>query len=351
MLFRAGWPGLVGLVFLLFGMQSLASGLQSGDAGELADHLRTSAIPNAIGIVLLLAARAIRRRTRLGHLLGIAVGALGVLAGLGLIVLEIPFLQEGGESAAFGGGFVVVAAVWSLLWLLYTWRLWKARSSFAPAWVPADRRLALVIAAIVVIGAGVYVGIGALQANAAANGAIDEARAQELVNGTSIEVRVIDVTTEPGSATTGGPTAVARLTLDVTVHGVEAYQLVVAPGLCLTDLATYEDPAFKPDVYCWGTPSPATVLGTAFSDLSIPVAERTIRLVLERGASRCAFAPGVWSAALSLAPQLGDTDGAIGPAPSIYTRAATFRVEEGSAPPPSGTVPRGSACLASLVSP
>ena len=158
--FRAAWPGLLGLVILLFGLQSLSTGIQSGYAGELADHVRTSSIPNAIGIILLLTAVAIWRRTRAGLALGLAVGALGVASGIAVFVLEIPFLQGGGEGASFAVPVMVIVAVWSLIWLLFTWRLWKARSTFSPAWVRADRLMAVAVAGIAIVATGLYVGIG-----------------------------------------------------------------------------------------------------------------------------------------------------------------------------------------------
>ena len=55
---------------------------------------------------------------------------------------------------------MVIVAVWSLIWLLFTWRLWKARSTFSPAWVRADRLMAVAVAGIAIVATGLYVGIG-----------------------------------------------------------------------------------------------------------------------------------------------------------------------------------------------
>lgn len=345
---RVGPPALIGAILVFIAVQATRTGL--GDDGQSAiQAVRGGLLPAAVGVALLLAAVAIARRSRAGYLLGIVVAVSMVLSGAWLIMLEIPFLAAGGISGSFGVIGVVVAVTWAFLWAGYGLAVRRARGRFAPAWQADDRRFGIVLGALAIFTTGAYVGLMAVDSTAGTNRAIDEARAQELVNGTAFEVRVADVTVEPGSATTGGPRAVATLTLDITIQAAEAYELVVAPGLCLTDLATYADPAFKPDVFCWGTPSPAGILGTAFSDLSIPSSERTVQLVLERGSSPCAFAPGAWSAQLLLAPRLTNS-GAIGPAPAIYARTATFEVEDESAPPSSAGTSQGSACLASQVS-
>src|SRR6188472_971182 len=104
---RVGLPAIVGLLFLLFGMQSIASGIQNGDPGAFASEIQVGVLPLAIGIVLLLASVAVARRTRLGYWLGLGAGLLMVVAGIGVIVAEIPFLQDGGLGAAIGGGIVI----------------------------------------------------------------------------------------------------------------------------------------------------------------------------------------------------------------------------------------------------
>ena len=346
---RIGLPALVGALLMYMAVQGAQTGLAYNGESAI-DAFRGALVPAAIGVGLLLAAMAIAGRSRAGYWLGIGVAALMVLAGAWLIALEIPYMQTGGESAAFGTIGIGVAVVWMLVWAGYGLAFRRARASFAAAWQPGDRRFGIVLVALVIFTTGADLALGAIRSEAVANGAADEARAQELVNGTSLDVRVVDVAFEPGALTTGGPQAVAHLTLDVTVRAVEAYPLEGAPSLCLTDLATFRDPAYKPDVFCWGMPSPSGAVGTAFSDLSVPVEARTVRLVLVRGSSPCAFGPGVWSAELRIAPRLKDSGG-IGPAPQMYARATSFRVEDGSAAPPSGTVSSSSACIASTVSP
>ena len=341
-LLRAGWPGLVGLLFLVFGLQSLASGLQSGDGDELAEHLRTSAIPNAIGIVLLLAAVAMWRRTRLGLQLGLAIGTLGVLTGLGVIVLEIPFLQGGGEGAAFGSAFVVVAVAWSLAWLLYTWRLSKSGSGFAPAWVPADRRLAVAVSLVVLVGAGAFVGIGALEANASAGAIRDDAQARAVVEATGFRVLALDADVTPASG--GKPAVVDHLSLQIELESRQAYALAVSPSLCLTSLAMHQDPAYKQGMLCWGVPGPEDSLRFSLAS-TVPQDTTTLTVDLRGAGSPCPFSPGTWNAELTLAPSLDTGAGGVGPAPGLYSIDTTFVVGDSAAPPPSGSPDASEGCL------
>lgn len=342
-LLRALWPALVGLILLLFGFQSAVGGIKSGDDGSFANGLRTAVIPTAIGIGLLLASVAIARRTRLGYLLGVAVGVLGVAAGLGLILLEIPFLQKGGESAAFGGGFVIVAAIWSLLWLLYAWRASKARTSFALAWVPADRRLAIVLAAIAIVGTGLFLGIGALQTNANANAIETDAQARTVVGATGFRVFVLNADITPASG--GKPAVVDHLNLQIELESQQAYALAVPPTLCLTSLAMFQDPAYKFGMLCWGLPGPDDSLRFSLSS-TVPQDTTTLMLDLRGAGSPCPFSPGTWNAELTLAPSIDPGTDGIGPAPGLYSISATFQVGDGSvAPPPSGSPDASEGCL------
>jgi hypothetical protein len=343
-LLRAGWPFIVGLGFLLFGLTSVATGLRSENDAGPADALRTSAIPTAIGIVLLLVSIAIGRRTRLGYLLGIGIGLLMVVAGLAAIVLEIPYLQAGGESAAFGGGFVVVAAAWSLVWLLYAWRLRKEQSAFAPTLVSADRRLAAIVAAVVIVAAGAYVGLGALQAGAVGNAIENEARARALVDGTEFEVRVVNAEITPASG--GSPAVVDGLTIEIQVRSQQEYTLATAPTLCLTSLAMHEDPAYKSGPLCWGLPSPDESLRSAFARLAVPQDATTVLLELRGAGSPCPMSPGVWNAELAITPVLGSGGDAGGPLPGQYSIDATFQVgDDSAAPAQSGSTDASSGCL------
>jgi hypothetical protein len=118
--------------------------------------------------------------------------------------------------------------------------------------------------------------------------------------------------------------------------------------LCLTDLATYHDPAYKSGNACWGSGDGAPVpLMDDAGTPGLPAGSTSIEVDLARGGSRCAFAAGVWNAELSLAPR---TDGG---GVGTYVIQATFQVGQvaaETAPPPSGTSDAGSSCMTSLVS-
>ena len=268
---RVGLPALAGCLVLLFGLQSVSSGLQSGSTGlpgidppAISSEIQVGILPIGIGIVLLLAAVAIARRTRLGYWLGLLVGALMAVAGLGLIVTEIPFLQKGGLGGAIGGGIVVLAIVWTILWLAYTWRFSKASSDFEPAWTPSDRRMELVITAIVLVSAVAFLGIEALQANATADAIENDAQARAAVEATTLEVLVLDFGVTPASATRA---AVNHLTLDLVLRNPQAYAITESPTLCLTSRAISDDPGYKQGMLCWGIPDPEDSLRSTFSGL------------------------------------------------------------------------------------
>lgn len=347
-LIRVGMPALVGALLLFIAVQTTRSGL-GDDGGSAVQAYRAGLLPAAIGVALLLSSLAIARRSRAGYLLGLAVAVLMVVAGLALIAIELPYLGDSDLSGAFATGFIVVAVVWGLLWAAYGVAFRRARASFASTVDPGDRRLAVVLAALAVFATVSYTTLGVVAANDASVAAVDEARAQELVNGTSVEVDVVDVATDAASSTVPGSPAVARLTLDLRIRSATPYLLATAPTLCLVETATYRDPAYKPDGYCWGSPSPSDALRRAFSDVTVP-GLRTVRLELERGSSPCAFAAGGWTAELRLAPQLNDPGGGIGPAPAIYSITTVFSVESATVVPREGAA-SGSNCLASTVSP
>ena len=98
-------------------------------------------------------------------------------AGLAAIAAEIPFLGQGGLSASLGGGVIVLAVLWTALWLAYSWRFSKAKADFAPSWAPADRWLAVVIAVVVAVAVATFLGMAALQTNIAASSIQDGASA------------------------------------------------------------------------------------------------------------------------------------------------------------------------------
>ena len=344
---RVGPPALVGALLIFFAVQATSTGL--GDYGESAiQAFRAGLLPAAFGVALLLAALAIARRSRAGYVLGIGVAALMVLGGLALIVIEIPYIGQGGLSAAFAGGFIVVAVAWGLLWAGYGVSLRRSRASFATTLEPSDRRIGIVLAALAIFSTGAYLALGAIDSSAAASRAIDQAQAAQLVADTSLQVRLIDVRVSPASGA-GTAQPVEHLTLEITISSVTSYRLAAAPRLCLTDVATYEDPAFKPDVYCWGTPDPSDALAATFADMTMSPDRLRVRLDLDRGASLCPFTAGGWNAELRLVPQLGATPGGgVGPAPEVYATWTRFSVESATAIPPAGT---GTSCLAETVSP
>jgi hypothetical protein len=342
--FRVGLPGLTGLVLLYFGTRQVASGLRDGGFGAVAD-VRGGLIPIAIAVALILVSLAVSRRSLSGYMLGIATAILMILAGVGLIIVEIPYINEGGLGAAFGGGFVVAAAIWIAVWLGYGLSMRRARASFAAASQPGDRRFAIVIGSLAVFTAAAYLALGFVESDEAVAGEAARTNAVALVAATSIEARVIEVTFQ--SVGDSAP-EVSQMTLELSFMATPAYQLAAIPTVCLTDSATARDPAFKPDVYCWGTAGPALVLADGFRDLTMPSSVRHVQLELARGDSLCAFGPGAWEAQVQIAPLVGDGD--TGTAPEVYVHTTTFVVESSLPPPPSGATADGG-CFASTVSP
>lgn len=156
-----GLPAILGAILTMLGFQPIIGGFLSAEPGAVANGMHGSVIPLGIGVALLLVALALARRTRLGYLLGIAAGLLLAVGGLGLILLEIPSVLEGGFRGAFTLPVVVIAAGWSVLWLLYARSVSRARSNFAPTWGPNDRRLAIILSALAVFTAGTFIALGA----------------------------------------------------------------------------------------------------------------------------------------------------------------------------------------------
>ena len=341
--FRVGWPALVGLLLVVLGVQSLATGIQSGYVTPLADHVRTSAIPNAIGILFLLTALAVARRIRAGLVLGLVAGALGVASGLALILLEVQYSTAGGEGAAYAVIFYVLGGGWSLIWFLYLWRLARARTDFAVAWAPADRLVAAAIVAVAVVGAGLYAWSGAAQDNAASN-RIDGDQARTIVDATEFDVVPLDAAITPGAA--GIAPVVTSLTIQVDLRSQTSYALAAAPTLCLTSQAVHLDPRYKSGPMCWGLPGPDDSLRYRFADLTVPQDTTTFTLALHGPGSPCPMSPGVWNAELTLSPALNAGATGIGPAPERYSRNSTFQVGDDSmVPPPSGTADAAAGCL------
>jgi len=309
----------------------------------MAFGLRSALIPIAIGIALLLAAVAIAKASRAGLVLGQAVAVLMALAGIAFVVIELPYLAQGGMSAAFAGPFMAAAVIWSAGWAVYGWRISKARSGFAPAWQPPDRRLGILLAVLVLAAGGGWLGLGSAEQQAAVDFDAAYEAAERYINGTGLAVAVVDVELDEATSSDPAP-VVERLVLDLTLGAARAYPLIDAPRLCLVDRATAEDPIYKQSIICWGTDGSALVLDADFADLGVQEGDRTIRITLDRGLSPCAFRAGTWSAALTLAPRTltVETDD-LSPWPQSFTIDATFDVPAdatGALPSPAVGEPR-----------
>jgi hypothetical protein len=345
--FRVGLPALTGLLVIFVAVQSMRVALADSGAGML-DVAHAWLLPVAFAAGLLLTALAISRRTRSGYLLGVGLAVLMMLGGLAVIASEVPYLAGGGLGAALGAGVMILASAWILAWAVHGISMRRARASFTADWQPIDRQFGIVIASLAIFAAGAYLSLGFALSEEAAAGDASRADAAALVADTTIQAHVIAVTYAPS---TDGASAseVEHLTLELSFMGAPAYALGQAPTVCLTDAATSRDPAYKPDVYCWGTAGPAVVLADGFSDLTMPSTARLIRLELERGGSLCAFGAGEWDAQVRIEPLVADAGTGI---PEIYTRSTFFFLElpDGQAPPPSGTL-AATDCLASTVSP
>jgi hypothetical protein len=344
---RVVLPAFVGLVLLVIGVQSAASVLQV-DGGTAVAAVRRALLPCAIGAALILVSLAVSKRSRAGYLLGLATAVVGVAAGVTAIIVEIPYLAEGGLGAALGGGVVVVAALWIALWAGYGIATWRARASFATTWARGDRTMAIVVSGLAAFTVAAYVSLGAAETEATQTVDAARARAEALVAGTSVSVQVVDVTINSEGAA-GTTATVERLTIELAVESAQAYALTAVPTLCLTDLATALDPAYKPDSYCWGGAGPALPLDGLVPDLGIPAGTRTLRVELTRGDSLCAFGPGSWNAELRISPSL-DTRAVSGAGAEYLAISDQFLViaEGSSASPAEGPT---SDCIASSVSP
>ena len=344
---RVVLPAAVGLVLLVIGVRSATVELESGGA-SVVSTVQRALLPVAIGAGLILVSLAVSRRSRAGYVLGIATAILGIAAGIAAIVVEIPYLQEGGMGGALGGGVVVIAVLWIGLWAAYGVSMWRARSSFAATWARGDRTFAIVLSGLVVFTVAAYISLGAVATEATDTADAAVAQANALVAGTSLTVQVIDLSVDT-SAVAGSTPAVERLVLELHVQSPEAYPLYAAPALCLVDLATAQDPGYRPDAFCWGGPGRAVALEGAFPDLGIRSGTQTIRVDLTRGSSVCAFGPGPWNAALRILPSIAAT---AGNDPYLYLSvSAQVQVEAQGAPPASTNPGATSDCIASMVSP
>jgi hypothetical protein len=146
--FLLALPFLPGVLLLLLA----ASYLLGEHYCEPIEALILGAAPSGLaGILLLTTVVAVRMRTRSGYLLGWFMVVVGSLAAAALLVLEAGYVQAGGMSAAFAGGFIIVAALALLMTLGFGFGLWLNRATFSTVWQPADVVAGgLVLAAIVV---------------------------------------------------------------------------------------------------------------------------------------------------------------------------------------------------------
>lgn len=335
-------PALAGALVLAFGAQGAGAALTPGNPDALASGLRSATLPIAMGLGLLLAAFAIARRSRLGLLLGRTVAVLMALAGIAFFAAEIQYLSQGGMSAAFAGPFMVLAAIWTALWLVYGWRIVKARHAFSPAWQPTDQRLGFVLAALILLTGGAWFGLGDAETQASVDFDAAYARAEALIGATSIELEVLDATVTPASGGEPAP-VVERLVLELTVRSPEAYPLIELPSLCLVERATAEDPGYKQGVICWGTQGAPLTLERGFPDLALVAGATTVHLELERGSSPCDFRSGTWTAAVTIAPRtLTEVTDDVSPWPQSFTLDVPFDVRgpAGAAASPGALGPR-----------
>jgi len=340
--FRVGLPFLTGIAVLVIAVLSVSSRLGEPQLGVV-DAVRVALPMIAIAVLLLLVAVAIARRSRAGQVLGLGLAILAVLAGVGAIVVELPYLAEGGLSAALGGGVVILAGIWIVIWLLYGLAMLRGRGSFDAAWQPLDRRFGIVMAAVVLFTGAAYVALGAVVGDAAAAAAGDELDAAALVADTSVAIDVVSTTFGPNA---GSGATVDRMTLDLTFSSLATYTLGQAPTICLTDAATAADPAFKASGFCWGTDGSPFVVSDGFGDLHMPAAGRHVRLALDGASSPCAFGAGPWQALVTIAPRGVASAGTL----QAYAISAPFRVPLTAGATP-GVPPVASSCIASTVSP
>ena len=345
--FRVGLPALTGLVIIFVAMQAIRVELQNSGTALL-DTVHAWLPPLAFAIGLLLISLAISRRTRLGYGLGLGLAIVMVLGGLAVVALEVPYLAQGGLSAALGAGVVILASAWILAWAIHGISMRRARATFAAGWQANDRRFGIVLGSLAGFAAVAYLSLGFVLTDQAAAVETSFSEAASLVAFTAIDVRVIEATF--GQSTDGtAAQQVEKLTLALTFTAHSAYVLARVPTVCLTDAVTSRDPAFKPDVYCWGGGGSAIALSDPFGDLAMPTSPRTVRLELERGASLCGFGAGEWDAQVQIAPR--SADALPGAAPEVYTHTSTFVVEPPPGAPTLGETTVGGSCLGSTVSP
>lgn len=307
--FRAAVPALFGLFMLYVGINALAHDLRYYSENPIG-AVRGSIVPITIGVALLLVALAISRRARVGYLLGLATAALMVLGGVWVIAIEIGYISSGANAAQWAPVALVGAGGWMALWALYARSIRRARASFTPAWLPLDRRFAIVLTGLIAFSAAAHLGLGVVETSIAHAGVASRAQAEKLTQGTSLAVDANDVIIDPSGATGTNP-PVQRMTLEITVRSLATYELATVPTLCLTDLATANNATYKPDAYCWGVGGLPITLDAGFSRLIVDDGSVTFKVDVRRADSLCAFGSGRWMAELRLAPRVVPEDGKV----------------------------------------
>src|SRR6478672_2232249 len=157
--FRVGLPALTGLVIIFVAMQAIRVELQNSGTALL-DTVHAWLPPLAFAIGLLLISLAISRRTRLGYGLGLGLAIVMVLGGLAVVALEVPYLAQGGLSAALGAGVVILASAWILAWAIHGISMRRARATFAAGWQANDRRFGIVLGSLAGFAAVAYLSLG-----------------------------------------------------------------------------------------------------------------------------------------------------------------------------------------------
>ncbi|MEA2675714.1 MAG: hypothetical protein QOI92_2906 [Chloroflexota bacterium] len=331
-LILAGLPTLLGAIAVLVGADRVLTGFRFSGGVDIVAEVGSGVLPIAIGIVLLLLARGIARHARLAYLLGL-VGSIGFAAlSLWFISTLIPHLNDGGEFN-FTPVAIMFAAVATVVSLGYAALLIGARATFRGPMTQVDRRLAISLAAVVLLGGGLSVAMRYLQDQAVEGASTSAAQAEELVAGTTLDVRVIDATVDAAST----PAVVQHLTLEITIRSGTAYQVDRAPVLCLTDLATFRDGG-KAGVLCFGAADPGLALDGWLKNLKVTPEGIAVQVSLDRGSETCTYAVGAWSAAVLL--HLNGSD------ETLWSHAA-FDVQQsaqGSAPAPGGSVQEPAGC-------
>lgn len=344
-LVRIGFPAAIGLLLVSWGWTVIADSFGSRPDRSIGilEAVAFGIVPVGLGIAFLIAAFAIARLARSGYGLGLAAALLVTLALIAFIVTELGYLDDVGIGGALAGPLIAIAALLTLIPVGYGLALRRSRGLFAATWTALDRSIG--VALVVVAAATLTISLAGRATGATANAdtEADAARAQALVAAATLEARVVDVSLV--TSATGLPEAVRRLTLRLVLDSPEPFDLASQPTLCLTDLATFRDDAYKPGTVCWGGPGEAILLAGPGVAATITEGTNQYEIQLDDRTTACALGPGTWLAELRLMPRLGAS-----PLNESYSVTAEFEVPAGSSSPlpAAGTSrPAGAACMES----